>query len=329
MKLTKIFSGIGIVVCLLFCASAAHAQTLYGRTEVKYNETTRFMTATSSTEIDFSAMEFYQGYVNIKLTDGSGNTMASQTLADTDRDGFVEYSNTFAAGADYSEYMLKGTHRARMDIQDPAQNNHYVDYYYFGYNLDMGSEGGNAWRYVMFIGLGPRKNWTTPWLTIDGTIDANIALNMPQGVSRADWDGLNDEEKQFVIEHTDWAIDFMHQAQTATGEMLVRFAGQNQADGSASNAFRHAYWNALMGQWTSYANQTALAEEFATAHENYPRNPNDAREATFRNMDLVNNGVGRQIGINNPSASNQQLADLVMQALNNHQLTVICPSMCR
>ena len=132
MKRTHILSGVALFFFLLLCTQSTRAQNFYGRTEVNYNQTTRMMTATSSTEVDFAAQEFYQGYVNIRLTDGAGNTMAVGTYADTDRDGFVEYSNQFAAGADYSEYTLTGTHRARMSIQDPAMNNRYVDFYYFG-----------------------------------------------------------------------------------------------------------------------------------------------------------------------------------------------------
>lgn len=69
-------------------------------------------------------------------------------------------------------------------IQDPALNLRYVDYYYFGYNLDMGLEGENVWRFVMFYGRGPRKNWTTQMLTVNSSIDANIALEMPRRVRR-------------------------------------------------------------------------------------------------------------------------------------------------
>jgi hypothetical protein len=53
------------------------------------------------------------------------------------------------------------------------------------------------------------------------------------------------------------------------------------------------------------------------------------RENAFRNMDLHNNNAGRQIGINNLSATSQQLANLVTQALNSGQLQVICPDKCR
>ncbi|HBB88130.1 MAG TPA: hypothetical protein DC047_10980 [Blastocatellia bacterium] len=326
MKLTKIFSGTAAVVCLLFCASAGNAQTLYGRTEVKYNETTRYMTATSSTEIDFSAMEFYQGYVNIKLTDGGGSTMAVQTLADTDRDGFVEYSNTFAAGADYSEYMLKGTHRARMDIQDPALNYRYVDFYYFGYNLDMGSEGGNAWRYVMFIGPGPRKNWTTPWLTVDGTYDANIALDMPQGYDEKmaqQWDRLTPDEKKWVIANPQLGISFLVAAGAAEEDTRANFF--DLTDGTRANAFQHAFWNALMTQ----AGGPYYAEQFANLHEYVPAPiVLNQKQTTLRNMDFFNNSVGRQIGSNNPFASRRDLVNMVINALNSGQLQYVCPPTC-
>ncbi len=68
---------------------------------------------------------------------------------------------------------------------------------------------------------------------------------------------------------------------------------------------------------------TALAKEFGDAHEAYTAT---GREARFREMDLHTNGVGRTIQANNPNADRWQLADLVMQALNNNQLVVICPS---
>lgn len=74
MKLT--FSVLVMVACLFVCARTVDAQSLYGRTTVHYDENTRYMTATASTEVDFLAQEFYQGYVNIRLTDGDGNTMA-------------------------------------------------------------------------------------------------------------------------------------------------------------------------------------------------------------------------------------------------------------
>jgi hypothetical protein len=83
------------------------------------------------------------------------------------------------------------------------------------------------------------------------------------------------------------------------------------------DAFRHAYWNALMtkefgAEWT---------KQYATAHEGLPGNPSN-REA----MDLYNNEVGRQIALSNPNATPEQLADLVEQAVKDGKLVVIPPS---
>ncbi|MBZ4415963.1 hypothetical protein [Myxococcus sp. RHSTA-1-4] len=80
------------------------------------------------------------------------------------------------------------------------------------------------------------------------------------------------------------------------------------------DAFRHAYWNALMtrefgAEWT---------QQFATAHEGLPGNP-----ATREAMDLYNNEVGRQIAIANPNASPEELATLVQQAVTDGKMVVL------
>jgi hypothetical protein len=80
------------------------------------------------------------------------------------------------------------------------------------------------------------------------------------------------------------------------------------------DAFRHAYWNALM---TDRLGENVTAR-FATAHEGAPDNPAD-REA----MDLYNNEVGRRIAVENPGASDEELADLIQDALENGELIVI------
>lgn len=91
-------------------------------------------------------------------------------------------------------------------------------------------------------------------------------------------------------------------------------AGAWQGNDGHRDAFRHAYWNALMTQkygetWTN---------AFATAHEGMPGNAAN-REA----MDLYNNEVGRSIGANNKNATPEQLANLVEQSLNQGKLLVI------
>jgi hypothetical protein len=91
-------------------------------------------------------------------------------------------------------------------------------------------------------------------------------------------------------------------------------AGEWQGNDGHRDAFRHAYWNALMTQ--QYGEQWTKA--FATAHEGLPGNTAN-REA----MDLYNNEVGRQIGANNKNATPEQLANLVEQSLNQGKLVVV------
>ncbi|BBX24577.1 hypothetical protein MTER_39880 [Mycolicibacter terrae] len=107
--------------------------------------------------------------------------------------------------------------------------------------------------------------------------------------------------------------------EAAATEAKVRFAPQNGPNDTADNhtdAFRHAYWNALMTQrfgenWT---------RDFATAHERLPNNP-----ATAEAMDLYNNEIGRSIATANPGATPAQLADLVQQAVTRGDTVVIAP----
>lgn len=92
-----------------------------------------------------------------------------------------------------------------------------------------------------------------------------------------------------------------------------RFPSPDQND-DQNDAFRHAYWNALMvkeygAEW---------AEDYATAHEQLPGNP-APREA----MDLYNNEVGRNIAVANPDASAEELAGLIEQAVRNGETVVV------
>ena len=81
-----------------------------------------------------------------------------------------------------------------------------------------------------------------------------------------------------------------------------------------NDAFRHAYLNALLTDRFG----GDFAEAFATAHEGVPGNSAD-REA----MDLYNNELGRRIASENPGASDDELADLVYQAVINGEAVVI------
>jgi hypothetical protein len=96
-------------------------------------------------------------------------------------------------------------------------------------------------------------------------------------------------------------------------EVRAGFDTWAQNDGH-SDAFRHAYWNALMTQRFG----EDFAARFASAHEGAGGNPAD-REA----MDLYNNEAGRRIATQNPNASEEELADLVQQAIRDGEMVVI------
>ena len=81
-----------------------------------------------------------------------------------------------------------------------------------------------------------------------------------------------------------------------------------------NDAFRHAYWNALMTR--EFGEDFAAA--FGTAHEGVPGNPAD-REA----MDLYNNEVGRRVAVENPDASPEELATLVAETVRDGETVVI------
>ncbi|TNY36169.1 DUF6973 domain-containing protein [Thermomonospora catenispora] len=81
------------------------------------------------------------------------------------------------------------------------------------------------------------------------------------------------------------------------------------------DAWRHAYWNALMtrdfgAEWT---------EKFTIAHERIADKNPGPREA----MDLYNNEVGRQIALQHPNATNEELARYVRQAVAEGRMVVI------
>jgi hypothetical protein len=81
-----------------------------------------------------------------------------------------------------------------------------------------------------------------------------------------------------------------------------------------SDAFRHAYWNALMTK----SNGVLSATLFGTAHECVSGQPN-----LENNMDLHNNSIGREVAMNNNSMNNTELANQIMASLLNGELKII------
>ena len=124
---------------------------------------------------------------------------------------------------------------------------------------------------------------------------------------------LTQKEKDFIKKHPFAACSFKRAADKARKEAEKRYSGPGLHNGKG-DAFRHAYWNALMVK----AYGEVLAKEFADAHEKNPKQP--AKEKT---MDLHNNSVGRSIGMRHRRSSDAVIANEVDRALKNHQLQII------
>jgi len=87
-----------------------------------------------------------------------------------------------------------------------------------------------------------------------------------------------------------------------------------QGNDGHRDAFRHAFWNALLtrhfgAEWT---------RAFTTAHEGSSRNNADRLA-----MDLYNNEVGRKIAVTNPYSSNKDFERLIKEACDTGKLVVI------
>ncbi|MEU9114476.1 putative T7SS-secreted protein [Streptomyces sp. NPDC048483] len=105
-------------------------------------------------------------------------------------------------------------------------------------------------------------------------------------------------------------------ANAAWSQCRERFGGQGELEGHA-DAFRHTYWNALMvrrfgSEWT---------EKYATAHEYTPDKDQAGRVSEA--MDLHNNEVGRNIAALHPDADDDELAELVAQAVRKGDVVVV------
>lgn len=96
------------------------------------------------------------------------------------------------------------------------------------------------------------------------------------------------------------------------------------ADGTIHNAFKHAYWNALMAYYLGddYAQLVGYAHEFGAPENLDPSNSQNV------NMDLYNNYVGRDIAWNYEksklfSKPQNELSDLVQIAAESGYLVIL------
>ena len=123
---------------------------------------------------------------------------------------------------------------------------------------------------------------------------------------------LNPEEEALFWENPWKAIEACYYGLGAKDETESVFGYNGLND--ASDAFRHAYWNALMVKHID----NSWAYRWATAHEE-----GGDGEPIENEMDLWNNEKGRLIATNNPYDTDSELSDKVMDALNDGVLRKI------
>ena len=92
--------------------------------------------------------------------------------------------------------------------------------------------------------------------------------------------------------------------------------GEGNHNGPA-DAFRHALFSAMNARDVG----ERKAKRFGDAHEAKKDQPD-----VERRMDLYNNEVGRRIGAENPDATDQELSDLVLDAMINGELILSADS---
>ncbi|WP_069166072.1 DUF6973 domain-containing protein [Nocardia altamirensis] len=155
-----------------------------------------------------------------------------------------------------------------------------------------------------------KTDGTTIWPTGPTAFLAKLGGIAPERLTKTEAAMLNDLQARKGLlglkEFADIRQDALHLAKG-------KFDGKGGTDGHA-DAFRHAYWNAVMTQ--RYGEQ--WTREFTTAHE---RNPTGHRIPV--GMDLHNNEVGREIARANPGAGPERLANLVEQAVKDGRMLVI------
>ena len=91
--------------------------------------------------------------------------------------------------------------------------------------------------------------------------------------------------------------------------------GRAQGANGCSDAFRHAFFNAINSKSTS----PTIAKKFGDAHEcDVPASEQSAKE-----MDLFNNELGRAIFSDNPTASTSELANLICESIELGNMVIL------
>jgi RHS repeat-associated protein len=116
-------------------------------------------------------------------------------------------------------------------------------------------------------------------------------------------------------------------ANFANNSKVDNVSQEKKGKGTERNAVRHTLWQALVSQAYGYS----IAKMAADAHESNPNAlQSRPKNLTFNNLedadqfvDLMNNIIGRQIGMDNPNATPNELAGKVLDRFASDGLWVV------
>lgn len=146
-----------------------------------------------------------------------------------------------------------------------------------------------------------------------------FALQKQRGILDT-WKALTDSEKKLVIRYPFDALKVNKAKDIAQSQTENKF-GYNGL-GDKSDAYRHGIWNAEMTVLIG----SEKAELFATAHEDKDTTGTESdgfAKAMHKNMDLHNNAIGRKIGEENQTAMEDEMAQIIYEAVNSENTEFI------
>ncbi len=141
---------------------------------------------------------------------------------------------------------------------------------------------------------------------------------------------LSGPEKCWVITHPFIACKAKHitiEARQAGNEMEHDSILDHDADGGQVDAFRHAYWMALLSQkirWKK-AIRLGIAHEKGNQHQYKKGRIEDTQlpDSAAGAMDIFNNNIGAAIGCNNKYLPVTELRQLIIAAILKGKMRVI------
>lgn len=142
-----------LIGCVLF-SQEAKAQNVWGYSSIHYDNTTHYVTATSTTDLDYEVQEYYKARVNCLVTDETGANVVSGYATDNLQSGTISITlqrfNTTA-----EEFQVTGTHFGIAVLYDYSSGPvRYRDYYDFTSLADF------AYNFLSdygFLGRGPER----------------------------------------------------------------------------------------------------------------------------------------------------------------------------